>query len=90
MEEHELASDVEPEATDTLKLTARGRSVHTSGRRHRRSRDETEEEIQEDDEATLRELLIRYLSNTSPAVLLHHACYNTTTCQPTLKSLLRF
>lgn len=85
MEEHELASDVEPEATDTLKLTARGRSVHTSGRRHRRSRDETEEEIQEDDEATLRELLIRYLSNT----LLHRACYDTDTCQPTLKSHLR-
>lgn len=59
VEEYELGSDVEQEAQATLKLTARGRRVRSPGPR-RRSRDETKKEIQEDDEATLRELLIRY------------------------------
>lgn len=60
MEEHELASDAEPEAPETLKLTTRGRPAHSPTGLRRRPRDETKKEIQEDDEATLRELLIRY------------------------------
>lgn len=62
VEEHELDSDAEPVAAETLKLTARGRPAHSPVGPRRRSRDETKKEIQEDDEATLRELLIRYLS----------------------------
>ncbi|XP_031357092.1 glucose transporter type 1 isoform X3 [Photinus pyralis] len=58
VEEHEFASDAEPEATETLKLTARTRFAHSLQGLHRKSRDETKKEIQEDDEATLRELLI--------------------------------
>lgn len=62
-----MGSDVESDAKDTLKLTARGRTrsatAHTQTDKPRhRSRDETKKEIQADeDEATLRELLIRYL-----------------------------
>lgn len=52
-----MGSDFEQEAQATLKLTARGRGAFSPGPR-RRSRDETKKE--EDDEATLRELLIRY------------------------------
>ena len=59
VEEHDLGSDAESEARETLKLTARGRPAHTPTR-PRTARDETKKEIQEDDEATLRELLIRY------------------------------
>ncbi|XP_068895800.1 glucose transporter type 1 isoform X7 [Tenebrio molitor] len=57
VEEHDLGSDAESEARETLKLTARGRPAHTPTR-PRTARDETKKEIQEDDEATLRELLI--------------------------------
>lgn len=60
-----MDTDVEFHEKETLKLTARGRLK--SALRHRSpehprpsSRDETKKEIQEDDEATLRELLIRY------------------------------
>ncbi|XP_065172418.1 glucose transporter type 1 isoform X4 [Atheta coriaria] len=56
VEEYELGSDVEPaEAQGTLKLTSR-RSIHSGPRR--RARDETKKEIQVDDEASLRDLLI--------------------------------
>lgn len=63
VEEYELGSDVEPaEAQGTLKLTSR-RSIHSGPRR--RARDETKKEIQVDDEASLRDLLIRYVSCNS-------------------------
>ncbi|XP_017769427.1 PREDICTED: uncharacterized protein LOC108557431 [Nicrophorus vespilloides] len=61
VEEYELGSDVEPEAHPTLKLTSRRSTL--SGPR-RKSRDETKKEIQADDEATLRDLLIRYTQIT--------------------------
>lgn len=63
--DYETYSDVES-GEDTLKLTARGHHlrseiVHNPKEKPRpSSRDETKKEIQEDDEATLRELLIRY------------------------------
>lgn len=62
--EYETNSDAES-GEDTLKLTARGHprpeSAHSPKEPPRpSSRDETKKEIQEDDEATLRELLIRY------------------------------
>lgn len=62
--EYETNSDAES-GEETLKLTARGllrpESVHNPKKPTRpSSRDETKKEIQEDDEATLRELLIRY------------------------------
>ncbi|XP_072376769.1 uncharacterized protein [Diabrotica undecimpunctata] len=72
VEEHEVCSDSEFETRETLKLTARTgaafrRDVSTSTRRPpttRRAasaaRDETTQEIQDEDEATLRELLIRW------------------------------
>lgn len=44
-----------------LKLTARTRETHPTTRRRKVS-DETKEEIQEEDEATLRELLVRYVT----------------------------
>lgn len=44
-----------------LKLTARTREAHPTTRRRKVS-DETKEEIQEEDEATLRELLVRYVT----------------------------
>lgn len=62
VEEYEYGSDVELEAADTLKLTARGRTAHSPVGPFRRTRNETKKEIQEDDEATLRELLIRYFN----------------------------
>ncbi|GJQ85125.1 Glut1 [Trypoxylus dichotomus] len=67
VEEYELGSDFESEAAAaTIKLTSRGRHhAHSPAGTRRRSRDETKEEIQEDDEATLRELLIRgFMSNS--------------------------
>ncbi|KAF7268289.1 hypothetical protein GWI33_018558 [Rhynchophorus ferrugineus] len=67
VEEHDSGSDREISSWETLKLTARGSrpGAHTPPLRHRSSgarasRNETKKEIQEDDEATLRELLIRY------------------------------
>lgn len=61
MEEHDVGSDGESAAGETLKLTARGRpGAHNPPRRRSSARDETKKEIQDDDEATLRELLIRY------------------------------
>lgn len=63
--EYETNSDAES-GEETLKLTARGHLRPESARSPRgdqtrpSSRDETKKEIQEDDEATLRELLIRY------------------------------
>lgn len=77
MEEHEVCSDSEFETRETLKLTARSgagsafrRDVSTSTRRppstrriNAGARDETTKEIQDEDEATLRELLIRYLNS---------------------------
>ncbi|XP_015833452.1 glucose transporter type 1 isoform X4 [Tribolium castaneum] len=57
VEEHDLGSDAESKARETLKLTARSRPAQTQTR-PRTARDETKKEIQEDDEATLRELLI--------------------------------
>lgn len=72
MEEHDLGSDAESEARETLKLTARGRPAHTPTR-PRTARDETKKEIQEDDEATLRELLIRYtLTHTLTILSTYH------------------
>lgn len=72
MEQHEnggLSDDSgESETTETIKLTIRcpfQRDARKQARRsqHRsNSRDETKEKIQDDDEATLRELLIRYES----------------------------
>lgn len=56
----------ESETNETIKLTIRcpfQRGAHKQAHRsqHRSStRDETKEKIQDDDEATLRELLIRY------------------------------
>ncbi|XP_060520546.1 glucose transporter type 1 isoform X3 [Cylas formicarius] len=69
VEEHDTAGDVsdgESSTWDTLKLTSRGgRGTHTPPKRtsargggRGAPRDETPKEIQEDDEATLRELLI--------------------------------
>ncbi|XP_076263773.1 glucose transporter 1 isoform X4 [Rhynchophorus ferrugineus] len=65
VEEHDSGSDREISSWETLKLTARGSrpGAHTPPLRHRSSgarasRNETKKEIQEDDEATLRELLI--------------------------------
>ncbi|XP_023310701.1 uncharacterized protein LOC108911346 [Anoplophora glabripennis] len=59
VEEHDAGSDGESGARETLKLTARGRpGAHTPPRRRSSARDETKKEIQDDDEATLRELLI--------------------------------
>lgn len=70
VEEHEngaLSDDsVESETNETIKLTIRcpfQRVAHKQARRsqHRSStRDETKEKIQDDDEDSLRELLIRY------------------------------
>lgn len=62
--EYETYSDAES-GKDAFKLTARGHlrpeNRHSSKENPRpSSRDETKKEIQEDDEATLRELLIRY------------------------------
>lgn len=66
--EYELDSDVESNGKDALKLTARARTRQSAsassparGPQRRTARDETKKEIQEDDEATLRELLIRYI-----------------------------
>lgn len=64
--EYEDHSDAEY-GEDTLKLTTRGHprleTAHNPKEPPRpSSRDETKKEIQEDDEATLRELLIRYCS----------------------------
>ncbi|KAJ8915802.1 hypothetical protein NQ315_004614 [Exocentrus adspersus] len=60
VEEYDVVSDGEP-ATETLKLTTRGRpGAYTPPRRRSSARDETKKEIQDDDEATLRELLIRW------------------------------
>ncbi|KRT85256.1 hypothetical protein AMK59_1020 [Oryctes borbonicus] len=66
VEEYELGSDFESEAAAaTIKLTSRGRHhAHSPAGTRRRSRDETKEEIQEDDEATLRELLIRWKNHS--------------------------
>ncbi|XP_074027810.1 glucose transporter 1 isoform X3 [Leptinotarsa decemlineata] len=66
VEEHEGGFDGEFETRETLKLTARSpfqRDAYTSTRRpsistRGRARDETTQEIQDEDEATLRELLI--------------------------------
>lgn len=60
MEEHDVGSEGELETREVYKLTARGRSAPSSTRKRSTARDETKKEIQEDDEATLRELLIRY------------------------------
>ncbi|KYB28669.1 hypothetical protein TcasGA2_TC032401 [Tribolium castaneum] len=69
VEEHDLGSDAESKARETLKLTARSRPAQTQTR-PRTARDETKKEIQEDDEATLRELLIRYTPAHTLTILL--------------------
>lgn len=81
MEEYELGSDFESEAAAaTIKLTSRGRHhAHSPAGTRRRSRDETKKEIQEDDEATLRELLIRYQSSSDRHTRKRHSlftCYS--------------
>lgn len=48
-----------------LKLTARTRDANPTARRRKVS-DETKEEIEEEDEATLRELLVRYVTCLVP------------------------
>lgn len=66
--EHEGVSDDsgESETNETIKLTIRCPFQRDARKQARRSpyrsttRDETKEKIQDDDEATLRELLIRY------------------------------
>lgn len=68
MEEHDNSDGGEFETRETIKLTSRRptyvRDAYTSTRRPRLrsgTRDETPEKIQDgEDEATLRELLIRY------------------------------
>lgn len=65
--EYGYHSDTEYQEGDSLKLTALDRSTRVGTAYHRKrpgSRDETTKEIQEDDEATLRELLIRYDSRS--------------------------
>lgn len=80
VEEHDAGSDggaEEFETRETIKLTGRGRTTtllvrdaYTSTRRssrlysRSRARDETPQEVQDEDEATLRELLIRYHPQT--------------------------
>lgn len=56
-------TDITLSSAPTLKLTARHREPLTT---RRKVSDETKEEIQEEDEATLRELLMRYANNTVP------------------------
>lgn len=67
VEEHDSLSEQEISSWAPLKLTARGGrpGAYTPPLRQKSSdgntsRNETKKEIQEDDEATLRELLIRY------------------------------
>lgn len=76
--EYEINSDGES-GEDTLKLTSRGhlrpeRAHNPKEPSRSGSRDETKKEIQEDDEATLRELLIRYWRFSLEGIFNNYFC----------------